>query len=191
MLRLRKPLLLASGSPRRKDLLEQLDMKFTISPSGVPEDIPNSINPAEEATFLAKKKAFSMKNSWGKHIVLAADTIVLINDKTINKPRSKEEAKSILHTLSGRKHQVITGVCIADQQHMSLFEDITSVTFRRLSENEITYYVDNYQPYDKAGAYGAQEWIGLIGIEKMNGSYFNVMGLPVHKVYQELLTHFC
>ncbi len=182
--------MLASGSPRRKELLEKLDLDFKVKPSGVKEVVPDYVKPEDEAEYLARFKGQAMKQYWNDHIVLAADTTVFIDGKILNKPASTEDAVAMLMDLSGKTHTVITGVYIADADYQASFSDRTKVVFTPFIEEEAQYYVHHYQPFDKAGAYGAQDWLGMMGIASMEGSYFNVMGLPVHLVYRILKTHF-
>ena len=182
-------IILASKSPRRKDLLSELNIDFKlISLKHIEEKYPDNINNEEIAVFLAKLKADAFINNLSnKDIVITADTIVLLNDNVMNKPKDKNDAIEMLTNISGNKHRVITGVCITSKEKRVSFSAKTDVYFRKLTNKEITYYVDKYKPYDKAGAYGIQEWIGYIGVEKIEGSYFNVMGLPVQKLYDELM----
>lgn len=179
-------LLLASGSPRRRQLLAEAGFSFSVKMKAVPEDFPANMPVAEVPAMLARRKAEVLRSELTTEIVLAADTVVIIEGNILNKPADEAEAVAMLSRLSGRMHQVITGVCLLSREKTVTFSDLTEVYFKSLSPEEITYYVRQYQPYDKAGAYGAQEWIGMIGVEKMVGSYFNVMGLPVHRVYEAL-----
>lgn len=143
--------------------------------------------PVEQvAKYLAVKKAEFFRPAMKNEIVITADTVVIINNYILNKPQDRTEAISMLNVLSGKTHLVMTGVCILSSEKEKSFDDTTEVTFKTLTQAEIEFYVDNYQPFDKAGAYGAQDWIGMVAIEKITGSYFNVMGLPIHKVYQHL-----
>jgi septum formation protein len=138
--------------------------------------------------FLASKKANSLKENLQDEIIVASDTVVILEDQILNKPSDRNDAIRMLSGLSGKTHTVITAVCLLSKEKMDLFDDGTEVTFSKLSSSEIEFYVDTCKPYDKAGAYGAQDWLGMVGIEKINGSYFTVMGLPMHKVYQHLLS---
>ena len=181
-------IILASASPRRRFLLKQLDIEFTSVSAEVDESIPEGMNPDEIAIFLAEKKADHFEDLLKdpKNILITADTLVLIDGVILGKPEDKEGAIKMLKSLSGKMHSVVTGVCIRSCDKDRSFTDWTDVYFKSLSKDEIDYYLDHYKPYDKAGAYGAQEWIGYIGIRRLEGSYFNVMGLPVHKLYEEL-----
>lgn len=182
-------ILLASQSPRRRALLKELGVKVEIvEPQHGDEDYPPSLKGAEIPVFLAVEKAKACTSPTNKgEILLTADTIVWLNNAVIGKPGSRNDAKEMLGKLSGNMHEVFTGVCLTTSEKQITFYDTARVFFKSLSEAEIDFYLDHYKPYDKAGSYGVQEWIGYIGIEKIEGSYFNVMGLPIHKVYQELL----
>lgn len=182
-------ILLASKSPRRRALLKELGVKVEIvEPLHTNEDFPSHLQGHEIPIFLAKEKAKAcppiQSNS---EILLTADTIVWLNGEVVGKPENRNEALDMLRKLSGNVHEVYTGVCLTSQQKQVTFYDVAKVYFKELSDFEIDFYLDQFKPYDKAGAYGIQEWIGFIGIDKIEGSYFNVMGLPVHKVYQEIL----
>lgn len=187
------PLILASNSPRRQQILKEAGFDFKVKTKPLNEDYPSHLKTEQIAVYLAESKAKALKDEINKEIVIAADTIVCLpapmqsgNDEILGKPRNQSEAFEMLKKLSGSKHEVITGVCLLSKDKEISFYDKTEVWFRELKETEINYYIENFKPFDKAGGYGIQEWIGLIGIEKINGSYFNVMGLPVHKVYEEL-----
>jgi septum formation protein len=178
-------LILASNSPRRKQILEEAGISFKIRTKDVPEIYPESLDCRKVPSYLAvlKAKAFSDLND---QTIITADTIVLLDGKILGKPSGRDDALAMLRSLSGKKHEVITGVCILNKNTQVIFSDTTDVYFKNLSEEQINYYLDHFKPYDKAGAYGIQEWIGMVGVEKISGSYFNVMGLPIHKVYTEL-----
>lgn len=181
-------ILLASGSPRRKQLLSELGLQFETFVPDVIEDYSQELKGASIPEYLSQLKAAAISDALlADKIAIAADTIVWIDNQALNKPATREEAMGMLKLLSGRTHHVYTGVTIRSQEINRTFSDKTSVSFRALSKEEITFYVDHYAPYDKAGAYGAQDWIGLTGIDKIEGCYFNVMGLPVRKVYSELM----
>lgn len=182
-------ILLASKSPRRKQLLAELGFKFEVVTQNVEENFPDSLPKAEVPAFLAQKKAVAVRPHLeaGK-IILASDTIVLMNDTIYHKPKNYEDATRILRELSGNVHQVITGVCLLSLEKEVVFSDIANVHFSPLSEEEIDYYISNYQPYDKAGAYAIQEWMGLAKIQKIEGSYNTIVGLPTQKVYEALMT---
>ena len=180
-------LLLASNSPRRKQLLAGLDIPFTVNvlPS-ISEDYPSEMPAKEVAKFLAVKKAEPYKTVIANdELVLTADTVVIVDNIVLGKPQDSDEACAMLRQLSGKTHQVVTGVCLTTLDFQHSFSVTTNVTFKTLSEREIKYYVEKYNPTDKAGAYGIQEWIGYIGVTKLEGSYFNVMGLPVQRIYDE------
>lgn len=185
---LKKRIVLASKSPRRHELLRGLGIEFEIRTRHTDESFSNQLKNEEIALFLAEVKAKAMVDSMqGNELIITADTIVCLRDDVLNKPQSAEDAHHMLRMLSGKMHRVYTGVCLMSPEKQELFYDETRVFFRDLSDEEIRYYVENYRPYDKAGSYGAQEWMGYVGVERIEGSYFNVMGLPVHKLYAELL----
>lgn len=185
-----KDIILASRSPRRKELLSVLGISFRVVEPTLSEDYPGELKREEIALYLAGRKAESIINKEGSKgdntIVIASDTIVCMDDAILNKPESRQEAIEMLKMLSGNCHDVITAVCIADINRQDRFYSETKVYFTKLQDEEIEYYVDSHKPYDKAGSYGIQEWIGYIGIERIEGSYFNVMGLPVQKLYTKL-----
>lgn len=183
-----RPILLASSSPRRQFLLKEAGINFTIQKPDVAEDFSPNMRVNEVAMFLANKKAMYFHDAITNEIVVAADTVVIIGDQILNKPVDRNDAIAMLSLLSANTHTVRTGVCLLSKEKQELFDDATEVTFKKLSQAEINFYVDTYSPYDKAGAYGAQDWIGMVAVEKIVGSYFNVMGLPIHKVYEKL-TH--
>jgi len=180
-------IILASRSPRRQQLLRELGLKFDVVIKEYPETYPEGLSGEEIAIYVAHEKASSFKNEISDNeIVIAADTIVWCNNKVLGKPLDFEDAKRILNEISGNTHEVITGVSLFSLSKEITFTDSTKVTFETLSEEEIHYYVEKFKPYDKAGAYGIQEWIGLIACSHIDGSYFNVVGLPVQKLYKEL-----
>lgn len=181
-----RPLLLASSSPRRQYLMREAGFEFTVEKPEVEEDFPDTLPVDQVAKYLATKKAEYFRPRLQNEIVVTADTVVIINNKIMNKPLHRDEAIAMLEELSGKTHLVMTGVCILSKEREESFDDTTQVTFVTLTRSEIEFYVDQYKPYDKAGAYGAQDWIGMVAIDKISGSYFNVMGLPIHKVYQHL-----
>ncbi len=181
-------ILLGSQSPRRKELFAGLNLPFYIEVREVDELFPAGLNPIEVPEYLAVLKAVPFKDDFKRDLLLiTADTIVLIDNQVLGKPLDYEHAFEMLKQLSGRKHVVITGVCITSANKQITFSDHTDVWFKSLNDDEIDYYLTHYQPYDKAGSYGVQEWIGYVAIEKMEGSYFNVMGLPIQRLYEELL----
>jgi septum formation protein len=182
-----KRIKLASKSPRRQQLLQGLELTFEIWSKEVDETFPNHLQREEIPLYLASKKAEAFRSElMPDDILITADTIVWIDDQVLNKPSDREEAIGMIEKLNGKMHEVYTGVSILSQEKTELLWDRTRVHFTKLEPLEIAHYVDNYSPFDKAGSYGAQDWIGLIGIDRLEGSYFNVMGLPVHKVYQAL-----
>jgi len=183
---IKRKLILASASPRRQFLLKEIGLEFTIDPPHINESFPADLPIQKVPSFLAEKKAKELLSKIADEIILASDTVVILGKKILNKPADRAEAIEMLTELSGTTHIVITAVCLLSKDKSDCFEDWTEVTFKNLSQKEIEFYVDNYKPYDKAGAYGAQDWIGMVAIEKIVGSYFTVMGLPIHKVYERL-----
>ena len=188
-----KKIILGSNSPRRKELLAGLDIEFEVDTRNTFEEV---YDPATKHELIPK--VLSEGKSYGFHraledgeILITSDTLVLCEDRVMGKPHSREEAFDMLRFLSGRSHKVITAVTVRDKEVCRTSSDTAIVNFKELSDNEINYYIDNYKPFDKAGAYGIQEWIGYIGIDKIEGSYFTIMGLPVHLVYQELSNMIC
>ena len=180
-------IILASGSPRRSQLMLDAGFRFEIRKKDVEEVYPSGLDIASVPEYLAKLKAAAFRGELKEdELVVTADTVVCVDAKILGKPHNRETAISMLETLSGKKHTVITGVCLTTSQKKESFSVHTDVYFKRLTAEEITYYVDNYKPFDKAGAYGIQEWIGYIGIERIEGSFYNVMGLPVQKLYEAL-----
>lgn len=180
-------IILASQSPRRSELLSSLNIPFEIKVIEVDEDYPAQLVGVDIPVYLAEKKANAYIDTMDeKTMLITADTIVWHEGQVYNKPKDKAEAFSMLKSLSGKTHQVITGVCISTLKKRKVFHVISEVRFARLNSQEINYYLDNFKPYDKAGAYGVQEWIGYVGVEHIEGSYFNVMGLPVQRLYTEL-----
>lgn len=184
-------ILLASGSPRRKQLLTDLQLDLTVMVKPTDESYPSDLNVYEVALFIAQKKAavFSQAEI-GNSVLIAADTVVIHNGNILGKPANEQEALDMLQRLAGSQHEVVTGVVLKSKEKEVKLSERTEVFFCPLSAQEIEFYVKNYQPYDKAGGYGAQEWMGMVAIEKINGSYFNVVGLPVHAVYRALKEHF-
>jgi septum formation protein len=190
MKKLNRPLILASSSPRRQYLMKEAGFTFTIEKPDVEESFPDDMPVEQVAKYLAEKKAEFFRPKMHDEIIVTADTVVILNGKILNKPQDRNEAVEMLTSLSGKTHVVMTGVSIFSKEKEESFDDTTEVTFVSLTQAQIEFYIDNYKPYDKAGAYGAQDWIGMVAIEKITGSYFNVMGLPIQKVYQHLTTHF-
>lgn len=181
-----RPLILASSSPRRQYLMKEAGFTFTVEKPDVEETFPKEMPVDQVAKYLASKKAEYFRPTIHNEIVVTADTVVILGKSIMNKPADRNEAIEMLTALSGKTHLVMTGVCILSKEKEESFDDTTEVTFQTLTREEIEFYVDQYKPYDKAGAYGAQDWIGMTAIQKITGSYFNVMGLPIHKVYQHL-----
>ena len=182
-----KKIILASGSPRRKQLLEWAEIPFEIVVRETDETFPEGLKVEEVAIHIARQKATAIRSMVNNDsVILAADTIVVLNDRIIGKPKSREDAINILSDLSGHQHRVITGVVIVSDEKETSFSDSTDVRFHELNPEQIRFYVDKYKPYDKAGAYAIQEWIGVVGIQSVRGDFYNVMGLPVSRVVREL-----
>ena len=180
-------IILASRSPRRRQLLHDMGLKFDVVIREYEESYPANLKGEEIALYLASLKSESFKKEISSNeIVITADTIVWCNNEVLGKPSDLDDARRMIRALSGNTHEVITGVALLSSSKERVFADTTKVTFERLSEEEIDYYIDNFKPYDKAGAYGIQEWIGVAACSRIEGSYFNVVGLPVQKLYQEL-----
>lgn len=187
MLVVQKKIILASNSPRRKSILKDAGYTFEVRVKNVSEDYPPLLSAEKVGEYLAEKKAAAyLPELQPYELLITADTTVLIDNLLLEKPKDRADAYQMLRRLSGRTHRVITGVCLATNSSLETFSDTTEVTFREMSDEEIYHYIDTYQPYDKAGAYGAQEGIGLTCITHLKGSYFNVMGLPIHLVYERL-----
>ena len=180
-------IILASGSPRRQQFFKDLAIDFTIQLKPVKEIYPKTLKAEEITNYLADLKSKAFTNLSEKYILVTSDTIVWLENKALGKPKNYDEAFVMLKNLSGKKHEVITSISIKNKNFQKIINDITTVFFKKLSDKEINYYINNYKPFDKAGAYGIQEWIGFIAIDKIEGSYFNVVGLPVHKLYKELM----
>ena len=183
-----KKIILASGSPRRKELLAGLNIDFEVDTNNTFEETYDPETPHERIPeVLSEGKSYGFHRPLEENeILITSDTLVLCGGRVMGKPHSREEAYDMLRWLSGREHKVITAITIRDSRQCRTSSDTAIVTFKDLSDNEIYYYIDNFKPFDKAGAYGIQEWIGYIGIGKIEGSFFTIMGLPVHLVYQEL-----
>ncbi|WP_162339480.1 Maf family nucleotide pyrophosphatase [Cyclobacterium salsum] len=182
-----KTIVLASKSPRRQQLMNEMGFSFTIKNLDADESFSESLDPMVVAEFLAEKKADAyLPYLYDEEVLITADTTVIYENRIFNKPANEQEAREMLLLLQGKTHEVITGVCIRDLQHKIVFSDRTRVDLTPLQDIEINYYIKECQPFDKAGGYGIQDWIGLIGISSIQGSYYTVMGLPVHKVYQHL-----
>jgi len=183
-------IILGSSSPRRKQLLTELGFDFKIFKNNTEENFPQEINKEKIAEFLSKKKCDNLcetiKESYYNYLLITADTVVLLEDTFFNKPKNNKEAYFMLSKLSGKSHKVITGVSIKTQEQHIIFSETSIVTFKKLLKEEIKYYIEKYKPLDKAGSYGVQEWIGLIGIKHISGSYSNIVGLPLSKLYEKL-----
>lgn len=181
-------IILASNSPRRKELLAGLDLEFEVKViNGIDESYPDM--PCQlVAQYIAGKKADAYRTALNESdLVITADTVVIVDNEILGKPRDEQDAKAMLRRISGRSHKVVTGVCLLTPGNRREFSVSTDVTFKSLTDEEIDYYVEHYRPLDKAGAYGIQEWIGYVGVTALNGSYFNVMGFPVQRIYSELM----
>ncbi len=181
-------IVLVSASPRRKELLQNLGLTFKVRTLfGIDEQYPDTLRGEDIPRFISRKKAEAYRSPMADdELLIAADTVVCLDGRTLGKPHDAQEAKAMLHKLSGRFHQVITGVTVMTKDQMENFAVTSQVKFADLTDEEIDYYVDNYLPFDKAGAYGIQEWIGMVAVEELRGSYFNVMGLPVQRLYNVL-----
>jgi len=181
-------IILASNSPRRRELLSGLDFDYEVKVlPDIEEFYPSTLPTAEIPVYIASEKAAAYQDLMTDNdLIITADTVVVLGDEVLGKPSSLDDARRMLRELSGQTHQVITGVCLMTRKKQRCFGVTTDVTFKELTDDEIDYYVENYQPLDKAGAYGIQEWIGYIGVTGLQGSYFNVMGLPVQRIYNEL-----
>ena len=181
-------IILASNSPRRRELLAGLGLEFEVRVlQGIDESYPATMPALETAEYIAAKKAAAYQSQMADdELIITADTVVIVGDEVLGKPADADEARAMLLKLSGRTHQVVTGVCLTTRQQTVHFSVRTDVTFKSLTDDEITFYIEKYKPYDKAGAYGIQEWIGYIGCTGLHGSYYNVMGLPVQRIYTEL-----
>ncbi len=183
-------IILASGSPRRRELLSSIGLEYTVRTiEGISEEYPAILIAEEVPQFISRKKAQAYRDTMNKNeLIITADTVVSLDNKILGKPQDKNEAVEMLQFLSGRTHQVITGVTIMTETREETFATTSHVTVAQLQDNEIEYYIEKYKPYDKAGAYGIQEWIGMIGVTGIEGSFFNVMGLPVQRLYTLLKT---
>ena len=181
-------LLLASKSPRRKQLISMLGFEVNVVDVEVNETVDDFVSSSEIPALLAQRKSLGYnKQLSDREVLITADTLVVLNDDILGKPQSRQEAVEILSSLSGNKHQVYTGVCLRTAKETKVFTEKTEVYFRNLTINEINYYLDNYNYLDKAGSYGIQEWIGMIGVERIEGDFYNVMGLPVARLYKEII----
>lgn len=191
MLKTPYTIILGSQSPRRKQLLEGLDIAFEVRVIEIDETFPTNIPQQTVAEYLAREKGKAHLSSMNdKELIITSDTVVVCNQQILGKPANTAEAQAMLHLLSGKTHDVITGVCLTSKDKTVSFSDVTKVVFKNLTDAQINYYIDTYKPFDKAGGYGIQEWIGYTGIESIEGSYFNVMGLPVARLSDVLFKEF-
>jgi septum formation protein len=181
-----KRVFLASKSPRRQELLKLMNIDFELLLKDVDEDFPNDLEPLKVAEYIAIKKANAFDLVENDAVLITSDTVVIIDNQILGKPKDENEAIKMLDKLNGKTHQVVTGVAFKTFNSISSFNCITKVTFNLISNDDIQYYVKNYQPFDKAGAYGIQDWIGAIAVKSIEGSYTNVMGLPTHEIYEKL-----
>lgn len=183
-------IVLASNSPRRKELLQRMGVNFKVRTLfGIDESYPDSLRGEDIVCYISRNKAKAYQSSMAPNeLLITADTIVYVDGEVMGKPKNAEQAKEMLHKLSGKTHQVITGVTIVTAKRTENFGVTSQVKFTNITDEEINFYVDNYLPFDKAGAYGIQEWIGIVAVEEIKGSYFNVVGLPVQRLYQKLKT---
>lgn len=185
-----RQIILASKSPRRQQLLKEAGFTFQVITKDVDESFPAELQAKDVAAYLSRKKADAFRDEFDEEIIITADTVVKVDEEILNKPADYNEAYLMLKKLSGRQHEVITGFTLKDKHKQVTYSDTTIVHFKELSDDEINHYIENFKPFDKAGAYGIQEWIGMIGITKIEGSYFNVVGLPIQKVYEMLKANF-
>ena len=180
-------IILGSNSPRRKELLSEMGFQFKVKVSDKEEVYPNKLKGKEVSEFLAIQKSDNLKENLQKNeLLITADTIIIIDNKILVKPKSKQESSEMIQSLSGKKHEVITSLALTSTEKQEVFSVTTKVTFNPLSDNEINFYITKYSPFDKAGSYGIQEWIGLIAIHKIEGSYTNVVGLPTSELYNKI-----
>ncbi len=191
MISIKKPIILGSNSPRRKELLANSGFEFTTKKADIVETFPPGLAVSDVALHIAEQKAKALISAITNEIIITADTVVIADNRVLGKPDNHDQAVEMLRLLSGKTHQVITGVCVGGKDDegnvwIKKFDDKTEVSFKVLSPEEIHFYIEKYKPFDKAGAYGIQEWIGMIGVTKIVGSYYNVMGLPINKLYELL-----
>jgi septum formation protein len=186
-MKIKAPLILASQSPRRQQLLKDAGFDFKVITRPVEEYVPEDIHPRAVAVLISENKAKAYNDLAQENIVITADTIVAVDAQVLGKPKDAKDATRMLRMLSGRSHVVISGATIFHKGRFKSISDETVVTFRKLDDTEISYYLENYRPYDKAGSYGIQEWIGMIGVSRIEGDFYNVMGLPIGKLYYELI----
>ncbi len=185
-MKIKEKILLVSASPRRRQILSDAGFQFEVVPASVDESFDPHLSPARVPEMLARRKVEAFGNADPEKIIVGADTVVIIDGTLLNKPENREQATEMLHLLSGKTHEVVTGVCIHSRLGIQTFADTTRVHFKTLTPEEIDFYIDHFRPFDKAGAYGVQDFIGMIGIDRLEGSFYNVMGLPVHLVYEHL-----
>lgn len=185
-MKINEKIILVSASPRRKQILREAGFRFEVITTAVDESFGPGIPPDKVPEMLARRKAEAFGNPEPDQIIIGADTVVIVNGIILNKPENRQEAVEMLGRLSHNTHQVVTGVCIRVNRGLVTFSDTTLVHFKPLSAEEINYYVDHFSPFDKAGGYGVQDFIGMVGIDRIEGSFYTVMGLPVHKVYEHL-----
>lgn len=183
-------LIVASNSPRRQELMALAGFKFEVFTQDIDETIDKKMPVLDVAKYLAEKKNIEYRKLLTEEIVVTSDTVVIANNQILGKPKDAKEARAMLQSMSDGSHLVVTGVCISSDTKIVSFDDVTKVHLNSITLKEIDYYIDNYKPYDKAGAYGIQEWIGMVAIDKIEGSFYNVMGLPIHKVYSCLKNEF-
>lgn len=183
-------LIVASNSPRRQELMALAGFKFEVFTQDIDETIDEKMPVLDVAKYLAEKKNIEYRKLLTEEIVVTSDTVVIANNQILGKPKDADEARAMLQSMSDGSHLVVTGVCISSDTKKVSFDDVTRVHLNSITLKEIDYYIDNYKPYDKAGAYGIQEWIGMVAIDKIEGSFYNVMGLPIHKVYSCLKNEF-
>lgn len=178
-----KKIVLASNSPRRKEILSQAGFRFDVEVREIEESFPAEMELEKVPEFLAENKASKFTEDLEDRLIITADTVVIAQGQILNKPQDKKEAIAMLTLLSDKEHKVVTGVCLLANNYKKVFSDTTLVSFNKLTDSEINYYIDTCNPFDKAGSYGVQDFIGMIGVRSINGSFYNVMGLPIHKVY--------
>lgn len=185
-MKINEKIILVSASPRRKQILQDAGFRFEVVSTPVDESFDPDMPPEKVPEILARRKVEAFGNEDSGQIIIGADTVVIVNGQIFNKPENRYEAADMLSRLSNNTHQVVTGVCIRTRHGVATFSDITRVHFKALSEEEISYYIDHFSPFDKAGGYGVQDFIGMVGIDRLEGSFYTVMGLPVHQVYEHL-----
>ncbi|QRR01043.1 Maf family protein [Dyadobacter sandarakinus] len=190
MITLNKPLVLASNSPRRRQLLSEAGFTFRTEVLPTDEHFPGSLPPGDVAAYIAARKAEAFRGLYPEALILTADTVVLADSHVLGKPADEADAARMLGMLSGSRHEVVTAVSLLAGDRIETVSDVAAVFFRELSDAEISYYIERYKPFDKAGSYGIQEWIGMTGITRIEGSFYTIMGLPVHTVYQMLKPYF-